>query len=61
MSATEQCATMKCCVLLHKSTLEIFFLQLLKEVYGEMAMKKTQVYGWHKCSRAVVNNVLRCK
>jgi hypothetical protein len=26
-----------------------------------MAMKKTQVYGWHKCSRAVVNNVLRCK
>jgi hypothetical protein len=41
MSAIEQCANIKFCVL--KT------LQMPEEAYGKMVMKKTQVCKWHKC------------
>lgn len=46
MKDTEQRANIKFCVLLHKSPSET--LRLLQEAYGEAAMKKTQVFSWHK-------------
>lgn len=46
MSAIEQRANIKFCVLLHKSASET--LRMLGEAYGKKAMKKTQVYQWHK-------------
>lgn len=44
--STEQRTNIKFCVLLHKTPAET--LRLLEEAYGEAAMKKTQVYAWHK-------------
>jgi hypothetical protein len=47
MSGTEQTANIKLCVFLHKSPSDI--LQMLEEANGKVAMKKMQVYEWHKC------------
>jgi hypothetical protein len=46
MSATEQRANIKCCVLQNESPSET--LRMLAEAYGKAAMKKTQVYEYHK-------------
>jgi hypothetical protein len=48
MSATEQIANIKPCVLLYKSPLQT--LQMLEEAYGKVAVKKMQVHEWHKRS-----------
>jgi hypothetical protein len=45
ISATEQPASIKFCVLLHKCSET---LQMLQELYGKGAEKKMQVYEWHK-------------
>jgi hypothetical protein len=60
MSATEQRANIKCCVLLHKSPSET--LRMLEEAYGQAATEKTQVCTWDKNfhdGRASVNEDTR--
>jgi histone-lysine N-methyltransferase SETMAR len=57
MSVTEQRTNIKFCVLLNKSPSET--LRMLEKAYGKAAMKKTQVYRWHKRfrdGRASVND-----
>jgi histone-lysine N-methyltransferase SETMAR len=57
MSVTEQRTNIKFCVLLKKSPSET--LRMLEKAYGKAAMKKTQVYKWHKRfrdGRASVND-----
>jgi hypothetical protein len=49
MQATAQHAKKIFCVLLYKSLSET--VRMLDEAYGMWAMKKTQVYRWHKHSR----------
>lgn len=46
MAAVEQRSNIKFCVLLKKTPKET--QQMLREAYGEGAMKKTHVYKWHK-------------
>lgn len=46
MEFCEQRANIKFCVLLQKSPGET--LQMLIQAYGDVAMKKSQVYEWHK-------------
>jgi hypothetical protein len=48
----------KFCVLLHKSHSET--LRMLEEVHGKVAMKKSQVYGWHKHGHASINDDSHC-
>jgi hypothetical protein len=51
MSAADQSANIKFCILLYKSPSEI--LGMLEEAHGKTAMKKTRVYGWYKCEKRV--------
>ena len=44
MAAVEQRSNVKFCILLKKTPKET--LQMLREAYGEGAMKKTHVYKW---------------
>lgn len=46
MAAMEQRSNIKFCVLLKKTPTET--LRMLREAYGENAVKKTHVYKWHK-------------
>lgn len=46
MAFSEQRANIKFCVLLQKSASET--LEMLNQAYGNEAMKKSQVYEWHK-------------
>jgi hypothetical protein len=46
MAAVEQRSNVKFCILLKKTPKET--LEMLREAYGEGAMKKTHVYKWHK-------------
>jgi hypothetical protein len=45
-SVTEQRTNTEFCVLLHKSAAET--LTMSQQAYGDRAMKKSQVYDWHK-------------
>ena len=49
MITVEQRSNIKFCVLLKKTPQKT--QQMLREAYGEGAMKKTHVYKWHKQSR----------
>ena len=49
MAVVEQCTNIKFCVWLQKSPAEI--QNLLQQVYGERAMKKSRVCVGHKCCR----------
>jgi hypothetical protein len=42
-------ANVKCCVKLHKSPSET--LELLKTVYGESTMNKSNVFKWHRVAK----------
>jgi hypothetical protein len=62
MSATKQYDNLKFCILLQKLPSET--LQMLEEVYDKAAVRKTQVYEWHKCfpdGRMNVNDNPPCR
>ena len=43
----EQCICVKFCFILEKTFLEIF--RMLKQVFGDEVMSKTQTHEWYKC------------
>jgi len=51
----EQCVCVKLCLKFGKMFLETF--KMLKQVFGDEAMSRTQTNKWHKCFKEGQNSI----